>query len=188
MFFQDADGQQGRVLRLVFGVTALLVALVIGVGIYRSSQSGGSGSRQNEATAKVAAVAAPAQVAARLSPADAASAAQAASDAVSVKVENGVVKFYFASGKADLAAGAGDALVDVIKGATGGRKLLISGFHDATGDATRNIELARQRALAVRHALSSAGVPEGLIELKKPETMAASGSDAEARRVEVSVQ
>ena len=189
MFSQDDDGQQGLVLTLVLGVTALLVALVIGVGIYQSSQSGRSG--QNEAATKVSVIAAPAPalpVAASISPADAASAAQAASDAVSVKVENGVVKFYFASGKSDLAAGAGDALVDVIKGATGGRKLLISGFHDATGDATRNIELARKRGLAVRNALSTAGVPEGLIELKKPESIAASGSDAEARRVEVSVQ
>lgn len=194
MFYQDDDGQQGLVLTLVLGVTALLVALVIGVGIYQSSQSrSGQSSRsgQNEAATKVSTVAAPAQVlpvAARLSPADAASAAQAASDAVSVKVEHGVVKFYFASGKADLAAGAGDALVDVIKGTTGGSKLLISGFHDATGDATRNIELARQRAMAVRHALNAAGVPDRLIELKKPEPMAASSSDAEARRVEVSIQ
>ncbi len=98
------------------------------------------------------------------------------------------MKFYFASGKAELAAGAGDALADVVKGARAGRKLLISGFHDATGDAARNAELAKQRALAVRDALKAAGVAEQQIELKKPEQMAASGSNAEARRVEVSIQ
>ena len=189
MFSQDDEGQQGLVLTLILGVTALLVALVIGVGIYQSGQSGRSD--QSEAATQVLTDPAPAQVlAASASPslADAASAAQAASDAVSVKVEHGVVKFYFASGRADLAAGSSDALVDIIKGATGGRKLLISGFHDATGDATSNIELAKQRAMAVRNALNAAGVPDRLIELKKPEPMAASSSDAEARRVEVSIQ
>jgi hypothetical protein len=39
-----------------------------------------------------------------------------AADGASVRVENGVVKFYFASGKADLAAGANEALADVVKG------------------------------------------------------------------------
>ena len=59
-----------------------------------------------------------------------ASAALAASDAASVKVENGVVKFYFASGKADLAAGAGDALADVVKGAKAGDKIVVSWVDD----------------------------------------------------------
>ena len=113
---------------------------------------------------------------------------QAVSDAASVRVENGVVKFYFASGKADLAAGAGEALQDVIKEVKAGRKLVISGFHDATGNADKNAELARQRAVAVRDALKAAGVTEQQIDLKKPEQMTASGSNAEARRVEVSVQ
>ena len=106
----------------------------------------------------------------------------------SVTVEYGVVKFYFASGQSDLAVGASDALAGLIKGASGGRKLVISGFHDATGDAAKNAALARLRALAVRDALTAAGVPEQQIELKQPEAMAASGSDAEARRVEVSLQ
>ena len=114
--------------------------------------------------------------------------AQAASDAASVKVEQGVVKFYFASGKADLAAGAAEAMADLVKGAQSGRKLVISGFHDATGDATKNAELARQRALAVRDALKAAGVAEAQIELKKPEPVTRSGSDAEARRVEITME
>jgi outer membrane protein OmpA-like peptidoglycan-associated protein len=114
--------------------------------------------------------------------------AQAASDAASVKVEQGVVKFYFASSKADLAVGANEALTDVVKGAQAGGKLVISGFHDATGNAAQNAELAKQRALAVRAALIVSGVAETQIELKKPEQITGSGSDAEARRVEIRLQ
>ena len=48
--------------------------------------------------------------------------------------------------------------------------------------------LAKQRALAVRDALKAAGVAESRIELKKPEQLAGTGSNAEARRVEISTQ
>jgi outer membrane protein OmpA-like peptidoglycan-associated protein len=187
MFSEDDDGQQGLALTVVFGLVALVIGLVIGVGIYKNSQ-GHAPANAKPGKAAVAKPAAATPEAVSASTLDAASAAQAASDAASVKVENGVVKFYFASGKADLAAGAGDALLDVIKQAKAGRKLVISGFHDATGDAGKNAELARQRALAVRDALKAAGVIEQQIELKKPEQMTASGSNAEARRVEVSLQ
>jgi K(+)-stimulated pyrophosphate-energized sodium pump len=110
-------------------------------------------------------------------------------DGASFKVEGGVVKFYFATGKADLATGANDALADVAKGVTAGKKAIVSGYTDATGDAAKNEELAKQRAMAVRDALKSAGVAENKIDLKKPETIAAAGgSNAEARRVEVALE
>ena len=187
MFSQDDDGQQGLVLTVVLGLVALVIGLVVGISIYKNAQNNTSALAASVQAVVVKAADAPPEVVST-TPEDAATAAQAASDAASVKVENGVVKFYFASGKADLAAGAGDALQDVIKGAKAGRKLAISGFHDATGDAGRNAELARQRALAVRDALKAAGVTEQQIELKRPEQMTASGSNAEARRVEVSLQ
>ncbi len=166
-------------LTVVFGLIALVIALVMGVAIFKAGQVGTT--PRAPATAFAAAAAA-------VVPADTASAAQAASDAASVKVENGVVKFYFASGKADLASGAGDALADVVRGAKAGGKLVISGFHDATGDAGKNAALAKQRAVKVADALRAAGVPERQIELKKPEQMNGSGSNAEARRVEVALQ
>ena len=78
-----------------------------------------------------------------------------------------------------------EALADVVKGIADGKKAVVSGFHDATGDAAMNAELAKQRALAVRDTLTSLGVAEDKIELKKPEETTAGGSDAEARRVEV---
>jgi len=120
--------------------------------------------------------------------ATAAPAASAAADAASFKVEGGVVKFYFASGKADLATGANDALADVAKGVAGGKKAVVSGYTDSTGDAAKNEELAKQRALAVRDALKTAGIAEDKIELKKPEALTGSGTNADARRVEVALQ
>ena len=162
MFSQEDDGQ-GVALGVVFGVIALVIALVIGLAIHKTG---------NKASAKPAAVVA----------------APAAADAASVKVENGVVKFYFASGKAEVAAGAADALADVVKGVAAGKKAVVSGFHDSTGDPARNAELAKERALAVRAALQALGVGEDKVELKKPEEMQASGPNAEARRVEVTLQ
>ncbi len=116
------------------------------------------------------------------------SAAAPAADVASFKVENGVVKFYFASGKAELATGAEGALADVAKGVAAGKKAVVSGYTDSTGDAAKNEELAKQRAMAVGAALKTAGVPDDKVELKKPETLTGSGGNAEARRVEVALQ
>lgn len=160
MSSQD-DDNLGVVLGVIFGVIALVIALVVGISQYSV----------NQFAAKPAAATAP-----------------AATDGASVKVEGGVVKFYFASGKSDLAAGGNDALADIVHGVHAGKKVLISGFHDATGDAAANAELAKQRALKVRDALTALGVAQDSVELKKPEQTLATGSDAEARRVEVSVQ
>ncbi|MBG6071055.1 MULTISPECIES: OmpA family protein [unclassified Polaromonas] len=179
MVSQSDDSPQRVALFLVFGLIAIVVASVLVFAV-----------KHRGAPAQAVAPAAGVAIAPAM-PADASIAmAQAASDAASVKVEQGIVKFYFASGKADLAAGASEALTDVVKGAQAGRKVAISGFHDATGDADQNAELAKQRALAVRDALTTAGVPESQIELNKPEPIASSatGSDAEARRVEISLQ
>ena len=119
-------------------------------------------------------------------PAAAAPAAAADNDAASVVVENGVVKFFFATGKADLAGGADQALADVVAGVKDGKKAAVSGFVDSTGNAAQNEELAKQRAFAVRDQLKALGVAEDSIELKKPENIEA-GAGAQARRVEVNL-
>ena len=106
---------------------------------------------------------------------------------MSVVVETGLVKFYFASGMADLPAAALDALSESVAAAKAGKRLVISGFHDASGDAAFNAELAKQRAEAVRDVLVGAGVVDASIELKKPEQTTGSGNAAEARRVEVMI-
>jgi K(+)-stimulated pyrophosphate-energized sodium pump len=215
MFDQEGDSPQGVALLLVFGLVALVVAVVIGVGIRSVSVkvsgpaapvalsagpatlAAGPGNAANPAsaasvagaaiTASVATVAGVASSASAENPAPASpSAAQATSDAAGIEVEQNVVQFYFASGKADLAAGASDALDAMVQSARSGRTLVITGFHDATGSAAKNAELARQRAQAVRNALKAAGVAEAKMVLKKPQ--AVSGSDAQARRVEISLQ
>ena len=114
--------------------------------------------------------------------------AAALADAASFVVENGVVKFYFASGKAELAGGANAALADVAKAVADGKKAVVSGFTDASGDPAINAELAKQRALNVAATLKQIGVPDDKIELKKPEQLTGSGNAAQARRVEVSLQ
>lgn len=190
MFSQSDDEQQGWVLGLVAGLIALVMALVLGLALSRAAAPRPVLPPPAPAPAPPAPAAVPAPVAATPAglPASAALAAQALSDAASITVEYGVVKFYFASGDDKLAAGAADALVDVVKGARGGKKVLISGFHDDKGSAARNAELARQRALAVRQALIAAGVPDSQIRLDKPAQTAGTGSDAEARRVEITLQ
>ena len=105
-----------------------------------------------------------------------------------VKVENGIVKFYFASGQAEVAPNAKEALADVIKAVQSGSTVLVSGYHDASGDAAKNAELAKQRAEAVGEALKAAGAPADKIELAKPAQTQADGPPAEARRVEVKVK
>jgi K(+)-stimulated pyrophosphate-energized sodium pump len=85
-------------------------------------------------------------------------------------------------------AGSAGALADVIKGVAEGKKAVVSGFTDASGDPAKNAELAKQRAFAVRDALKAAGIAEDKIELKKPEETTATGDASLARRVEVTLQ
>jgi K(+)-stimulated pyrophosphate-energized sodium pump len=112
----------------------------------------------------------------------------AMADAASVRVESGIVKFYFATGKAELAMGATQALGEVVTAALAGKSLVVSGYTDTSGDPVKNEELAKQRALAVRDALKVAGVAEDKIELAKPEQVQVGGQAAEARRVEVRIK
>lgn len=166
MASQDNEPEQRVVAVVLISLIALIVAGVLGLGVFKA--------RGNKAGAPVAAAAATAPGAVPISATDA-----------SVVVDNGVVKFYFATGKAELASGALAALAEAITAAKGGSRLMVSGFHDATGDPAFNAELAKQRAFAVRDALVGAGVALGSLELSKPAVTTGTGADAEARRVEV---
>jgi len=94
---------------------------------------------------------------------------------------------YFAVGKAELPADAAAAIAAIKREATAapGKKLVLSGFHDASGDPAKNAELAKNRAKAVRAALQADGIAPERIALRKPESTTGDGSSQAARRVEV---
>lgn len=160
----QSDDNQGVVFGILGAVVVLAVALAVGFGL------GKRGHKAAPAEMPVTAM------------------ASETMDGARVVVEDGVVKFFFASGSADLAAGAPDAVVDVVAAVMAGQSLVVSGFHDATGDAAQNAELAKQRALAVRDLLQGLGVAAEKIELMKPAETLADGDNAQARRVEVSIK
>jgi outer membrane protein OmpA-like peptidoglycan-associated protein len=99
-----------------------------------------------------------------------------------------LTRVYFELGKAEVPADASAALAPHVKAAKEGRRIAISGFHDASGDAAANEELAKQRAFAVRNLLVAAGAPADAIELQKPALTTGDGDPREARRVEVTLQ
>jgi len=99
-------------------------------------------------------------------------------------------RIYFEVGSDALPADASAVLVQVADAARAdaARVVQISGFHDASGDAAQNAELAKKRALAVRHALEANGVASDHLVMDKP-AVTTGGADArEARRVEVRVR
>jgi photosynthetic reaction center cytochrome c subunit len=95
-------------------------------------------------------------------------------------------KVLFEVGKDGLTDAARQVIADAAQLLTAqpGTKVSLSGFADKTGNPEKNLELAKQRAFAVRDALKAAGVSEDRIELKKPEFVVG-GVDANARRVEI---
>jgi membrane fusion protein (multidrug efflux system) len=95
---------------------------------------------------------------------------------------------HFAKGKATLDAEA----LRLLKGfapamKTGANPIDITGFVDRTGSRAANERLAKERAAAVRDALLAEGLPAERVRLKAPQDIVGSGSDDEARRVELSV-
>jgi outer membrane protein OmpA-like peptidoglycan-associated protein len=94
---------------------------------------------------------------------------------------------YFMVGKADLGADSQAELASVKQAveAAAARKIVLSGFHDASGDPAKNADLAKQRAKAVRDALTAAGVDASRILLRKPESTTGEGPAEQARRVEI---
>jgi outer membrane protein OmpA-like peptidoglycan-associated protein len=181
MFSQD-DDNQGVVLGVLFGVIALVIGLVLGLAIYKTNLN------KAAAAAPAATAAAPAPDAAAAMAAPAAQTTAPSADGASVKVDGGVVKFYFASGKADVAAGGLEALGDVLAGVKAGKKVAISGFVDASGNAQQNAELAKKRAFAVKALLQANGVSEEQIVMVRPNDIKAGATTAaEGRRVEVAL-
>lgn len=121
----------------------------------------------------------------------AAPAAQAAADGLSfidAPLEGDLVAtIYFALGKSSLPEHAREALekTKAAAEAAPARRIVLSGFHDASGTAAVNAEIAKERAKAVREALSAEGVSASRIALRKPDVTLGDGAAPEARRVEI---
>ncbi|RYZ10425.1 MAG: OmpA family protein [Comamonadaceae bacterium] len=178
----DHDGDQRFALGLLFAIIALVVVFVLFLGasggaMFRGSAPAAATAGASGTAAALAAVPSVAVVTETVS--------VAIADAASVRVTDGIVNFYFATGSADLAPGAAEALASVIQGVQAGRRAVISGFHDTTGDAAANEALAARRAGMVREVLVGLGVPAARLDLQKPALTAGTGIDAQARRVEV---
>ena len=184
----DEDSQQRFALGFLFAIIALVVFTVVGVAVYKYGIA-----RQPAEPVAATAAAGPVVIVGGVPVTPNVPAVTVTTETVSVvipegasiNVANGVVNFYFATGSADLAPGAAEALATVIKGVEGGRRAQVSGFHDTTGDPALNEELAKLRAQTVRDVLIGLGVAAGKVDLQKPAVSAGGGSDAQARRVEV---
>ncbi len=159
---QEDDDNQNLVLGILFGIIALVVGLVIGLSVYVTGQ--------NRAPAPVAAV--------------------VAEEPEIAEVGEPLVKFYFESGKAELPAGAQEELAKVIAklNEDPSKLVLLSGYHDETGGAAVNAEVAKARAVAVKDALVAAGLAADKVKMRKPAITLGGADAAEARRVEVRVQ
>ncbi|OGA97198.1 MAG: hypothetical protein A3E25_20595 [Burkholderiales bacterium RIFCSPHIGHO2_12_FULL_69_20] len=98
-----------------------------------------------------------------------------------------VGRLFFELGKAELPADATVALTPAIQALADhpAKKLVLAGFHDPSGDAVVNAELAKNRAKAVRAALSAQGADATRLLIRKPEQTAQDGPADEARRVEI---
>jgi K(+)-stimulated pyrophosphate-energized sodium pump len=156
----------------IINIVALMIVPLL-------ATSGGSASKPASASA-----APPARIS--TAPAASPATAPAAAPVVAGVVVIEVVKVYFDSGKADLPADAAGKLAPLAdKAKAGGQKVKVSGYHDASGSLEQNQQLAKQRALAVRDHLKTAGIAEDKIEMAKPEMTQGAGNDAEARRVEI---
>jgi len=155
--FDEEDRETGYALFLAVGLA--IVVSIFTIGIAAGTAIGQIGKRSSAAAALPASIAAAAASAVRL---------------------------YFEPGKSDLPV---DALTQisplVMEAKDRGGRWVVSGFHDASGDAAANAELAKQRALAVRDLLTHAGVSAESIELAKPRVTTGGADPREARRVEV---
>jgi outer membrane protein OmpA-like peptidoglycan-associated protein len=177
----EDDSQQKFALGFLVILIALVISFVLGIAFWHKGKNAAAKARPAVAVAAVPAAPASTTTVAEVTE----TVTVVIPDGASIRVANGVVNFYFATGSADLAPGAAEALAAVIKGVESGRKAVVSGFHDTTGDAAINEQLAKKRAEMIRDVLVGLGVPASKVDLQKPAVTAGSGNNAEARRVEV---
>jgi cytochrome c oxidase subunit II len=117
----------------------------------------------------------------------AAAPAPAAEAPAAASAEGLPAKIYFATGKKELPADAKvsiDAAIAFLKGKADS-KVNVTGYTDQTGNREANLELAKERAKAVRAALEAGGIDTARINMKKPEEITGGADNKSARRVEI---
>ena len=163
---EQNDETQNFALMAVAAVITLVLA-----GVLTLAASTGLRSPAKVPAAAVAAVAA--------APASAASVASGADEPLA--------RIYFELDSPAVPASAKPLLDQVVEAARqqSDKVVLISGFHDASGDAAANAALSKGRAEAVRQALQASGIAASRLVLDKP-AVTDGGADArQARRVEL---
>ncbi|MBS0512030.1 MAG: OmpA family protein [Proteobacteria bacterium] len=164
--FDQEDGELNVVMGVLFGIIALVIAFVIGLGVFKM--------RSASHHAPVEVVAAPAvQEFAEVD-----------------EVGEALAKIYFNLGQTELPADASASIATVVAAlqAEPAKHALLSGYHDETGGAAVNAEVAKNRALSVRKALVDAGIPAERVLMRRPAVTLGGADAAEARRVEIRVQ
>ena len=164
------DDAQNFALMVLAGVVALVIAGVLALAI---ATTGGQGA--NVGTAAV------------VSDPGAASVAGARLGAVVPNLGEADARIYFGLASDTLPDDAAAELARIADAARSdaGKVVLISGYHDESGDAARNAELAKNRAFAVRHALEANGVARERLVMDKPRVTLGGADAREARRVEM---
>lgn len=183
MSSQDEDQGSKAGLVVAFAAVALAVIVALSMAVRQSFKSAAA-----PLVAQASSAAVPAAPAAAV---EAASGVAAGADQLVDLTPTGAAlsTVFFGSGQAAVDAAADAALAKVVEALAGSttKKVLLSGYHDTSGDPVRNAELAKERAKAVRAALVAKGVPVAQVLLRKPEVTAGGGSAEEARRVEIRV-
>ncbi len=105
-------------------------------------------------------------------------------------VNDRLARVYFESGSAVVPADVSARMASVLGElhANPDSRARVSGFHDPSGDAAANAELARQRAEAIQQWLVVNGIAQERVTLDKPVQAEAQGDPDQARRVEVKVE
>jgi outer membrane protein OmpA-like peptidoglycan-associated protein len=174
---EQNDDAQNFALMAVAAVVALVIAGVLALAI-STTMGGARGAAANTAVAATAGPAMPAS-GSSVTQADAAAAVPNFGPA------DGRIYFELASDALPADAQADLARIADAARADPGKVVLISGFHDESGDASKNAELAKNRAVAVRHALEANGVARERLVMDKPRVTLGGADAREARRVEM---